>query len=242
MHIQHTEKHISKLLKIVGKAINTYSMIEANDNVLIALSGGKDSLVLMDALHRRLKHIPIRYNLFCCHIHVTNFHNDDTTERLQQYCSDYTIPLYIKKITLDLSKKNSSPCFVCSWFRRKALFETAAELGCKKIAFGHNQDDIIITFFMNMLYHGKLSTMPPKLKMFNGALEIIRPLSFLTEAEVKGYCNALQIEPIENDCPYKDTTKRRQTKELLKIINKSVKGAQSSIFRSFSHRDDEYLL
>ncbi|MGB4270332.1 MAG: tRNA 2-thiocytidine biosynthesis TtcA family protein [Spirochaetota bacterium] len=238
----YTNKHIAKLLKVVGKAINTYNMIRANDNILIALSGGKDSLVLMDALHRRLRHIPIKYNLFCCHISVTNFHSKETVELLKTYCQQYAIPLYVKEITLDLSDKNSSPCFVCSWFRRKALFETAAQLQCKKIAFGHNQDDIIVTFFMNMLYHGKLSTMPPKLKMFNGSLEIIRPLAFLTEAEVKGYCNALPFVPLENDCPYKDTTRRNQTKELLKIINKSVKGAQSSIFRSLSHRDDEYLL
>ncbi len=238
----HTNKHIAKLLKVVGRAINTYNMIRANDNVLIALSGGKDSLVLMDALHRRLHHIPIKYNLFCCHISVTNFHNEETVELLKTYCQHYTIPLYVKEITLDLSDKNSSPCFVCSWSRRKALFETAAQLQCKKIAFGHHQDDIIVTLFMNMLYHGKLSTMPPKLKMFNGALEIIRPLAFLTEAEVKGYCNALPFVPLENNCPYKDTTRRNQIKELLKIINKSVKGAQSNIFRSLSHRDDEYLL
>lgn len=242
MSFKHTDKHIAKLLKVVGKAINTYTMIEAGDNVLIALSGGKDSLVLMDALHRRLHHIPITYNLFCCHIHVTNFHNKDTIHTLTKYCRHYSIPLYVKEITLDLASKNSSPCFVCSWFRRKALFETAATLQCKKIAFGHNQDDIIVTFFMNMLYHGKLSTMPPKLKMFNGTLEIIRPLAFLTEAEVKGYCNALSYVPVENDCPYKDATKRQQTKEILKNINKQVKGAQSSIFRSLSHRDDEYLL
>ncbi|MCX8122622.1 MAG: tRNA 2-thiocytidine(32) synthetase TtcA [Spirochaetes bacterium] len=240
--MNHKDKQIGKLLKIVGKAINTYNMIEANDNILIALSGGKDSLVLMDALHRRLKHIPIHYNLFCCHVIVKNFHNSKSIDRLKQYCCNYDIPLYIKEITLDLSRKNSSPCFVCSWFRRKILFETAAELGCKKIAFGHNQDDIIITFFMNMLYHGKLSTMPPKLKMFNGTLEIIRPLAFLTEAEVKGYCSACMLSPVENECPYKDLTKRNHTKELLKIINKSVKGAQSSIFRSLSHREDEYLL
>jgi len=238
----HTDNRITNLLKVVGKAINTYTMIEANDNVLIALSGGKDSLVLMDALHRRLRHIPINYNLYCCHVYVSNFHNKETIETLKKYCMNYSIPLLLKEITLDLSNKNSSPCFVCSWFRRKALFETAAELQCKKIAFGHNQDDIIITFFMNMFYHGKLSTMPPKLKMFNGTLEIIRPLAFLTEAQVKGYCNALSFVPVVNDCPYKDTTKRQQTKELLKIINKSVKGAQSSIFRSLSHRDDEYLL
>lgn len=238
----NTNNRIAKLVKVVGKAINTYNMIEANDTVLIALSGGKDSLVLMDALHRRLKHIPINYTLYCCHVYVSNFHNHDSIETLKKCCLNYSIPLFIKEITLDLSNKNSSPCFICSWYRRKALFETAAELQCKKIAFGHNQDDIIVTFFMNMLYHGKLSTMPPKLTMFNGALEIIRPLAFLTEAQVKGYCNALSLAPVQNDCPFKDATKRQQTKELLKIINQSVKGAQSSIFRSLSHRDDEYLL
>lgn len=238
----NTDNRIAKLVKVVGKAINTYTMIEANDTVLIALSGGKDSLVLMDVLHRRLKHIPINYTLYCCHVYVSNFHNLETIETLEKYCLHYSIPLFIKEITLDLSNKNSSPCFICSWYRRKALFETAAELQCKKIAFGHNQDDIIVTFFMNMFYHGKLSTMPPKLKMFNGALEIIRPLAFLTESQVKGYCNALSFAPVQNDCPFKDTTRRQQTKELLKIINTSVNGAQSSIFRSLSHRDDEYLL
>ncbi len=141
-----TNKHIAKLLKIVGKAINTYSMIGANDNVLIALSGGKDSLVLMDALHRRLNHIPITYNLYCCHVCVTNFHNKETIETLKTYCQHYSIPLYVKEITLDLSNKNSSPCFVCSWFRRKALFETAAQLQCKKLPL------VIIRMILSLLF------------------------------------------------------------------------------------------
>ncbi len=238
MNIHSINRQITQLVKIVGKAINTYHMIEAGDNVLVALSGGKDSLVLLDSLHRRLQHIPI----FCCHVLIQNFHNPRNIEILQSYCNHYSIPLIVKEISLDLSSQQSSPCFVCSWFRRKTLFEIAAELNCKKIAFGHNQDDIIITFFMNMLYHGKLSTMPPKLSMFKGALEIIRPLAFLTEAQVKGYANKLPFTPIENTCPYKDTTKRQQTKELLKMLNTTIKGAQSNIFRSLSHREDEYLL
>jgi len=241
MHLKMKEKQIMKYVKTVGKAINTYTMIEAGDTICIALSGGKDSLVCMDALYRRLSYLPIHYTLYCCHVNVTNF-NNKSINILQSYCSIYNIPLIIKDITLDLSIKGSSPCFVCSWYRRKALFETAAQLNCKKIAFGHNQDDIIITFFLNMLYHGKLSTMPPKLKMFNGALEIIRPLAFLTEAQIKGYIKALPLSPIENECPYKDCTKRYQMKELLKNLNKTIKGAQANIFHSLSHWDDDYLL
>ncbi len=242
MKSNKSKKYLGRLRRKVGSAINDYTMIEANDAVLVAFSGGKDSMVLLDALAQRRIHMPVDYTIHAAYVYVTNFTNGDEIEQYRRFCQSYDIDFHVCRVTLDFSDTSKAPCFICSWHRRKNLFTLARNLGCKKIAFGHHRDDILETFIMNMVYHGNMSTMPPRLELFDGEMEIIRPLAYLSEKEVIWYRNLKEFNEHENKCPYKTDSKRSDVKEMLKQCDRLYKNARTNIFRSLSHRLDDYLL
>jgi len=235
-------KYLSRLRKEIGKAINEYSMMGKDDSVLVGFSGGKDSMVLLDAITKRRVHLPIHYSVNAVYVHVTNFSDGSEIQAYRNFCQSRDVQLHVSEISLDFSKTGKSPCFICSWHRRKAIFQLAQSLGCTKIAFGHHRDDILETFMMNMIYNGTMSTMPPRLTIFNGEIDIIRPLAYLSEKEVIWYKNLMAFQVSGNNCPYRNQTTRNEVKELLRHYDKLYKNARSNIFRSLSHRHDEYLL
>ncbi len=135
-----------------------------------------------------------------------------------------------------------NPCFLCARLRRKRLFEIAHETGCRKIALGHNKDDIIETFFMNICYAGEVSTMQPVQSFFNGLLTVIRPLAYVDEGNIRRFVHRMGYTPFENPCPSAGRTKRQQVKTLLRQLyhgNPKVKG---NIFRAMHHVRMDYML
>jgi tRNA 2-thiocytidine biosynthesis protein TtcA len=235
-------KFIDSVRKIAGKAINRYSLIESEDSVLVALSGGKDSLVLLDILISRLKYIPVHYQIYAAHINIEGIPKKVDIDYLSSFCRDLQVPFFYKHITMKRSiDSGKSPCFVCSWNRRKELFLLAKELGCKKIAFGHHLDDIVETLLMNMTLHGKFTTMPPKLSMFKGNLYIIRPLALLTDAEISRYAKLKELQYTVDECEFGDNTKREEIKKILYELKKVSGKAKKNIFNSMSNIDFEYL-
>jgi tRNA 2-thiocytidine biosynthesis protein TtcA len=235
-------KYLDKVRKIAGKAINRYNLIESDDGILVALSGGKDSLVLLDILTSRLKYIPAHYHLYAAHISIEGIPQKADIDYLSSFCKGLKVPFIYKHITLQRGiNSGKSPCFVCSRNRRNELFTLAKELGCKKIAFGHHMDDIVETLLMNMTLHGKFSTMPPKLSMFKGNLYIIRPLTLLTDAEIVRYANLKQFSYAEDICEFGDNSKREEIKRVLYGLKKVYKKAKKNIFNSMSNIDSEYL-
>jgi len=132
---------LSNTRKRVGKAVEKYKLIKESDNVLIAVSGGKDSLFLLESLAIQRKHFPIKFKLQALHIQVDDAPYKIDNPFLEELCKEYSIPLHYRNIELgDLSESKKSPCFVCSWNRRKILFETTKELKCNKLALGHHMD------------------------------------------------------------------------------------------------------
>ena len=152
-----------KVEEKVKKAIFEYDLIANGDRILIGLSGGKDSLALVDLLGRRSKIYNPRFEVVVAHIVMTNIPYHSDMEYLKSCADEHNLPFFIHETSFDASTDTrKSPCFLCSWTRRKALFDIAKKHSCNKIALGHHQDDIIETLLMNMTHQGAIGTMPPR--------------------------------------------------------------------------------
>ncbi len=232
------------LNRSVGRALHLYEMIADGDRIVVGLSGGKDSLTLLSLLQERRERAPVKYDLFPVYIELG--FEGGFTEELETYCDDIGFKLRVEHTDFGIISHSASnrenPCFLCSRLRRKRLFEIAGELGCRKLALGHNQDDIIETLFINMCYAGEISTMTPCQAFFNDKLFIIRPLAFAGEDIIIRYAKDNRLPDFVNRCPSAKISKRREIKDMLNRLyagNKKIKG---NIFKSLSHVKTEYLL
>jgi len=227
-----------------GKAIFQQKMIRDKDHVLVAVSGGKDSLALLQILHERLKRIPISYRITA--VHVDPGFGGTSAREIEAYLSlhgfDYRI------IESDIGPRahgpenRENPCFLCSRMRRKLLFEQADSLGCTRIALGHHKDDIIETLFLNMFYGASISTMLPVQEFFGGKLTLIRPLYLLDEDLVRRYAEAMDFPKIEINCPSAGATKREEIKSMLDGFYRSSRKIKGNIFHALQNVNPEYLL
>jgi tRNA 2-thiocytidine biosynthesis protein TtcA len=222
--------YVAKEMKrLMGKAIYQCRMIEDGDRILVAVSGGQDSMSLLWLLRDRLKRIPITYDLTAVHVEL-GFTNNSEKE-LEYFFTANGFNFCIIKGGFGPfahSKENrENPCFLCSHLRRKAIFEKAGELGCNKIAFGHQKDDFIETFFLNLLFAGSMSTLHPCQELFDGKVTIIRPLYLLNSTTIKKYAEEMGFPTIKSGCPTAPSSKRAQIRSVLSNLyqtNKKIKG------------------
>jgi len=232
------------LNRCVGKALHDYQMISDGDRIVVGVSGGADSLTLMRTLLERLARIPIQYELFA--VYIDPGFEGSFAEPLEIYCQKMGFPLRVEYTDYGLvahsSDNRENPCFLCSRLRRKRLFEIARELGCNKLALGHNQDDIIETLFMNICYAGEISTMLPVQTFFQQKFSLIRPLAYADEELIRRFARNARFPDFINPCPTAATSKRREIKLLLKQLYRSNKKIKGNIFRSMSHVKPDYLL
>ena len=232
----------TKLCKKVGYSLKKYELINPEDIIMIGVSGGKDSLFLLEALADRVRHLPFKVNLMACHIHVKEIGYKVDKAYLENLCKQYDIPYCYEEISVDLTKDpKKAPCFICSWHRRKRLFELTKELKCNKLALGHHLDDVLETLMMNMIYHGSISSMPATLKMFGGRMHLIRPLIELTNAEMLEIALEREYPKLKDQCPYGDDTKRSEVKSLISSMGNMNKHARKNVFRSMGNIFPEYL-
>jgi tRNA 2-thiocytidine biosynthesis protein TtcA len=228
----------------MGKAIHTYGMIAPDDRIAVGLSGGKDSLTLVQLLHERLAWVPIRYEIFPVYIDP-GFEGGFGT-KLAAFCEQKGWTLYHEETDHGLVAHSESnrenPCFLCARLRRKRLFEIAGELGCRKIALGHNKDDLIETLFLNICYSGEISTMVPAQPFFGGQFTIIRPLAHVEEEKIRRFVREQEMPEYQNPCPSARTSKRREIKALLNQLYRGNPKVRGNIFRSMSNVKLDYLL
>jgi tRNA 2-thiocytidine biosynthesis protein TtcA len=227
----------------VGKALHQYDMISHGDRILVGLSGGKDSFVLIWILNERLKRIPINYELYSVHIDLG--FDGGFSRSLAEYYSQIGIELKVEHtdygVLAHSSKNRENPCFLCSKLRRKRIFEIADELGCNKVAFGHNKDDIIETLFMNIFYAGEISSMLPSQSFFQGKFSVIRPLAFVDEDVIGRFAKEKAYPVFNNPCPTAKTSKRHEIKTMLKELYRNNKKVKGNIFRAMHHVKMDYL-
>ncbi len=232
------------LNRAMGKALHKYDMIHDGDRILVGVSGGKDSLTLAWMLKERQTRIPIRYELFP--VFIDPGFEDGFDKSLQRYCKDLGLSLRVEFTDYGIvghgPENRENPCFLCSRLRRKRLFEVAAELGCRKIALGHNKDDIIETLFVNMCFAGEISTMMPSQSFFQNKYTIIRPLAFADEDVIRRFAREQAFPDFVNPCPSAGNSKRQEIKTLLHRLYRGNRKIKGNIFRSMSHVNEDYLL
>ncbi|MFA6320834.1 MAG: ATP-binding protein [Candidatus Omnitrophota bacterium] len=224
----------------IGKAIADYDLIRNRDKILVAVSGGKDSLAMLKLLVERKKWAPVSYELIAVHIE-TGFPCDKGIKpKLKKIFKDLGVKYYFQKLNL-IEKDRKESCFWCSWNRRKALFQAADRLGCKKIALGHHKDDIVETLLLNMFYQGEFAAINPRQEMFGGKITIIRPLCYVEEKNTVKFAKESRFPSQVCRCPNSDTSKRRKMKNIIKDLEKDCDSIKTNIFRSVSRVKEDYI-
>jgi len=233
--------HLKKWLE---KAVMDYRMIGEGDRVLVGVSGGADSLALLDLLNSPMVFVP-SFSLVAVYVDP-GFDSDSVGfDRLESYLKAGGYEYVLEKTDIgplshsDYNKKN--PCFLCSRLRRKRLFEIAGEKGCNRIALAHHQDDLIETLLINMFYGREISTMMPDQPIFGGSMHIIRPLAYIREELVKKYSREREFPILESSCPTGAISRRRYIKDLLDSLEKDNKDIRANIFKAMSHVKMDYL-
>ena len=234
----------NRLTKRFHKACADYSLIEDGDHILIALSGGKDSLALVELLGKRAQIFVPRFRVTAIHVRVKERAYLSDLSYLQSFCDAFRVPLLVRDTSIGessvsasgLSAQRSNPCFLCSWYRRKTLFDTAQELGCNKIAFGHHKDDIVETLLMNLIFDGKFSTIYPKLQMEKMPLQLIRPLCLIEEKDLRRYAALSGYVRQKQPCPFEHASARTQIKALVSQLETLNPNVRDSLWGAIARR------
>jgi len=218
----------------MGKAIHDRRMIRDGDHVLVAVSGGKDSLALLWLLRERLKRIPIQYRITA--VHVDPGFGANSAERMEAFFAAHGFDFRILKSDIGPvahgPENRENPCFLCSRLRRKMLFQLAGDLGCNRLAFGHHKDDVIETFFLNLFYGASLSTMLPVQELFGGKLVVIRPLYLAEEKQILRFSQEMDWPKIDLGCPTAGSSRREEVKKMLDSFYRSNKKIKGNIFHA----------
>lgn len=228
----------------MGQALNQYQMIKDGDRIVLGLSGGKDSWALLWLLNELRRRAPIDYKLFPIYIDpgFKGGPGPVIADHGRYLGFDVRIEETDDGLVAHSDANRENPCFLCSRLRRKRLFEIADELGCTKVALGHNKDDLIETLFLNMCYGGEISTMVPAQSLFGGKLMVIRPLAYADEDTLRDFSIEMGWPVKENPCPSAQTSKRAEVKKLLRELYLSNENIKGNIFRSMRHVKAGYLL
>ncbi len=239
---QGQSKFLMRVKKNVGKTIFDYSLFQQDDRVLIGLSGGKDSLSLLDLLVEWNSRSPVKVRFFACYVELLPLGHKLDLAALQSFCDARGVPLQTQSIDFDMAADpRKDRCFLCAWHRRKVLFDLADRLGCSKLALGHHLDDIVTTLLMNMCRKGIFATMPVRLNLFQGTLAIVRPLARLEENEIRRYALLRHLQVQHQDCPHGQGQSRVHFREVLETMTRLEPHAKHKLFRAMSDIRQEYL-
>lgn len=230
-----------RITKRFHKACADYGLIENGDHILVGLSGGKDSLILTELLGKRAQIYVPKFHVTAVHVSVENIGYQSDIEYLRSFCEQYKVEFHHITTRYDETEQTTNHCFLCSWYRRKALFQIAQKLGCNKIALGHHKDDIIQTLLMNMVSQGAFGTMPPKLQMDKMPLQIIRPLCLNEEQDIRRYSERVGYKQVPKLCPYEHESSRSTIADIVKQLEAINPNAKDSIWGAMTNIQKPYL-
>jgi len=229
----------------IGQAMHDWNMLEHGDSVLVAVSGGIDSLVAAWVLQTWRAKAPIEYSIEAVYVDngfwTAASGVESPSESIGRQLGEHGIRFSVVE-GWALAEGEQRSCFTCARNRRSQLFELARSRGCNKLAFGHHKDDLIETFFINSLYSGNISTMLPRQDLFSGNLGLIRVLAYLEKTEVIELAGVAGLTATKNLCPLAGDTRRETVRELLEEVYRLIPGAKNSVFSALGNVRSGYLL
>ena len=222
-----------KMLSYLRRAIDDYHMISENDKIAVGISGGKDSLILFQAMIQLKRFYPIPFELIGITVDL-GFDTPLNTSGIMKLAQESNIPYHviqtqIKEIVFDV-RKEENPCSLCAKLRKGALMDAAKQMGCNKVALGHNYDDVVETFFMKLFFEGNIGCFSPVTYLSRMDITQIRPLLFAPEAEIKATAQRLELPVFNNPCPADGETKRQEIKELIAVLRKQYPDLKEKVF------------
>lgn len=225
---------LQQLYSYTRKAIEDYHMIEDGDRIAVGISGGKDSLTLLYALHGLMRFYPKKFSLEALTVDL-GFQNLDTA-RVRLLCEELCIPYTIVKTEIAEiifnQRKEANPCSLCAKMRKGALNTQAEILGCNKVAYAHHKDDMIETMLLSLIYEGRFHAFSPYTYLDRMKLTVIRPLMYINEADIIGFQNKYQLPVIKSPCPMDGNTRREYVKQLLGQLNRENPGVKERLFHA----------
>lgn len=223
---------LQQLMSQTRRAIDDYGMIHTGDKIAIGISGGKDSLTLLYALHGLQRFYPEKFDLEAITVDLGN--PDFDISHIRHLCETMQIPYTVVKTEIAQivfeERKEKNPCSLCAKMRKGALNDAVKKLGCNKIAYAHHKDDIVETMMMSLIYEGHFYSFPPITHLDRTNLTVIRPLMYVSEADVKGFCRKYQLPVVKSPCPADGYTKRQYVKDLLRKLNLENPGVKERMF------------
>lgn len=234
---------MKRILSKMRKAIQDFDMIHKGDKIAVGLSGGKDSLTLLTGLKQLQRFLPESFEL--CAITLTMGIGEFDTKPLVEFCKSIDVPYKIVDTQIGNiifeARKEKNPCSLCANMRRGALNNTALELGCNKIALGHNRNDAIETLLLSMLYEGRVSTFSPVTYLERKGVHVIRPLIYIDEKEILGHARKYTLPIVPSPCPACGHTKRQYVKELIKSLQKDVPDIKDKLLGCLTNTEQTNL-
>ena len=223
---------MQRMLSYIRKAVDDYNMIEDGDKIAVGLSGGKDSITLLMGLKALQRFYEKKFDLIA--ISINPGFDSFNTELLKKTCEQIDVTYieeetHIKEIVFD-ARKEKNPCSLCANLRRGILNSVAIREGCNKIALGHNEDDVLETFFLNLLYGGSIGTFAPKSFMDRSGITLIRPLIYAPEKSIKTFIKKNGIEVMNKCCPMDGKSKREDMKNLIHELQKDIPTVKTNIY------------
>lgn len=230
---------MKKILSRLRSAVDDYNMIKEGDRIAVGISGGKDSLVSLVAMKSLQRFYPKEFHLEAVTIDL-GFPDMDYAP-IAKLCEELCVPYHIehtdiKQIVFDI-RKEENPCSLCAKMRRGAMCSAVRERNIDKIVYGHHFDDVLDTYFLSLIYEGRMNTFSPVTYLERMEVTVLRPLIYVEEAEIRNYAQKTCLPVVKNSCPADKNTKRQYAHDLIWKLENENHGFRNRLFTAIQNSD-----